>query len=45
MKFTASQAEIEGKRLTNYSARKTLVKKLKAANQLLATLAIQTSAL
>ena len=27
------QAEIEGKRLINHSARKTLVKKLKAANQ------------
>ena len=29
----AVQAEIEGKGLTNHSARKTLVKKLKAANQ------------
>ena len=33
MKFMAAQAEIEGKKLTNHSARKTLVKKLKAANQ------------
>jgi len=31
MKSMASQAQIEGKRLTNHSARKTLVKKLKAA--------------
>ena len=29
----AAQAEIEDKRLTNHSSRKTLVKKLKAANQ------------
>ena len=33
MKSMAVQAEIEGKRLTNHSARKPLVKKLKAANQ------------
>ena len=33
MKSMAAQAEIEDKRLTNHSARKTLVKKLKAANQ------------
>ena len=33
MKSMAVQAEIEGKKLTNHSARKTLVKKLKAANQ------------
>ena len=33
MKSMATQAEIEGKKLTNHSARKTLVKKLKAANQ------------
>lgn len=33
MKSMALQGEIEGKRLTNHSARKTLVKKLKAANQ------------
>ena len=33
MKSMAAQAEIEGKKLTNHSARKTLVKKLKAANQ------------
>jgi len=33
MKSLAVQGEIEGKRLTNHSARKTLVKKLKAANQ------------
>ncbi|KAK3732358.1 hypothetical protein QZH41_006621 [Actinostola sp. cb2023] len=32
MKNMASEAEIDGKRLTNHSARKTLVKKLKAAN-------------
>ena len=29
----ASQADIQGKKLTNHSARKTLVKKLKTANQ------------
>lgn len=33
MKNMASQADIQGKKLTNHSARKTLVKKLKAANQ------------
>ena len=33
MKSMALQGEIEGKRLTNHSASKTLVKKLKAANQ------------
>ena len=33
MKSMAAQAEIEDKRLTKHSARKTLVKKLKAANQ------------
>jgi len=33
MKSLAVQGQIEGKRLTNHSARKTLVKKLKAANQ------------
>ena len=33
MKSMASQAEIKSKRLTNQSARTTLVKKLKAANQ------------
>ena len=33
MKSMASQAEIEDKRLTNHSACKTLVKKLKGANQ------------
>ena len=33
MKSMAAQAEIEDKRLTNHSARKTLVKKLKTANQ------------
>ena len=33
MKSMALQAEIEGKKLTNHSARKTLVKKLKAATQ------------
>ena len=31
--FMAAQAEIEDKRLTNHSACKLLVKKLKAANQ------------
>jgi len=49
MKSMAVQAEIEGKRLTNHSARKTLVKILRAATtlapQLLASLAVQTSAL
>ena len=34
MKSLVAQPEIENKRLTNHSARKTLVKKLKAANQL-----------
>jgi len=33
MKSLAVQGEIEGKRLTNHSAREMLVKKLKAANQ------------
>jgi len=33
LKSMAVQDEIEGKRLTNHSARKTLVKKLKATNQ------------
>ena len=33
MKSMAAQAEIEGKKLTNHSARKMLVKKLKATNQ------------
>ena len=33
MKNMASQAHIQGKKLTNHSARKTLVKKLKDANQ------------
>ena len=33
MKHMTSQADIQGKKLTNHSARKTLVKKLKAANQ------------
>ena len=33
MKNMASQSDIQGKKLTNHSARKTLVKKLKAANQ------------
>ena len=33
MKSMAVEAEIEGRKLTNHSARKTLVKKLKAANQ------------
>ena len=33
MKSMAAQADIDDKRLTNHSARKTLVKKLKAANQ------------
>ena len=33
MKSISAQAEIEGKKLTNHSARKMLVKKLKAANQ------------
>ena len=33
MKNMASQADIQGKKLTNHSARKTLLKKLKAANQ------------
>ena len=33
MKSMAVQAEIEGKRLTNHSACKTLVKKRKAVNQ------------
>ena len=33
MKSMAAQAEIEGKKLTNHSARKTLAKKLKAPNQ------------
>ena len=33
MKNMASQADIQGKKLTNHSARKILVKKLKAANQ------------
>ena len=33
MKNMASQADIQGKKLTNHSAHKTLVKKLKAANQ------------
>ncbi|CAH3154921.1 unnamed protein product, partial [Porites lobata] len=33
MKNMASQADIQGKKFTNHSARKTLVKKLKAANQ------------
>ena len=33
MKNMASQADIQGKKLTNHSARKTLVKKLEAANQ------------
>ena len=33
MKNLASQADIQGEKLTNHSARKTLVKKLKAANQ------------
>ena len=33
MKNMASQADIQGKKLTNHSARRTLVKKLKAANQ------------
>ena len=33
MKNMASQADIQGKKSTNHSARKTLVKKLKAANQ------------
>ena len=33
MKSMAAQAEIEDERLTNHSARKPLVKKLKAANQ------------
>ncbi|XP_073248371.1 uncharacterized protein [Porites lutea] len=33
MKNMASQEDIQGKKLTNHSARKTLVKKLKAANQ------------
>ena len=32
-KANAVQAEIEGKRITNHSARKPLVKKLKAVNQ------------
>ena len=33
MKNMASQADIQGKKLTNHSARKTLVKKLKDATQ------------
>ena len=33
MKTMATQAELQGKKLTNHSARKTFVKKLKAANQ------------
>ena len=33
MKNLASQADIQGKKLTNRTSRKTLVKKLKAANQ------------
>ena len=34
MKNMASQADIQGKKLTNHNAHKTLVKKLRAANQL-----------
>ena len=38
----AVQAGIEGKRFTNHSARKTLVKKLKTANQPRSTIIVVT---